>query len=115
MHRLRKNSAAVAQNYVSKSSMHQKNKEKKSETLSGATGKVRSLYSEQIETDLCAACHAFILHVRARACVCRGGGGGGGGWDCKGSVFYLIKIFLFFLPFRAILGKNCLVKRAMHV
>ena len=24
--------------------------------------KVRSLYSEQVETDLCAACHAFTLH-----------------------------------------------------
>ena len=37
-------------------------------------GKVRSLYSEQIKTDLCAACHAFTLHVPAwgklkRLCV----------------------------------------------
>ena len=37
-------------------------------------GKVHSLYSEQVETDLCAACHAFTLHVRAwvklkRLCV----------------------------------------------
>ena len=35
---------------------------------------VRSLYSEQVETDLCATCHAFTLHVRAlkklkRLCV----------------------------------------------
>ena len=27
--------------------------------------KVRSLYSEQVETGLCAACHAFTLHVHA--------------------------------------------------
>ena len=27
--------------------------------------KVRSLYSEHVETDLCAACHAFATHVRA--------------------------------------------------
>ena len=28
-----------------------------------STSKVRSLYSEQVETDLCAAFHAFTLHV----------------------------------------------------
>ena len=52
-------------------------------------GKVHSLYSEQVEADLCAAWHASTLHVHAL-----GGGGGGGGGTGKALCFSWLK-FLF--------------------
>ena len=65
-------------------------------------GKVRLLYSEQVETDLCAACHDFAFHVHAcrrlnRLCILAD------------------VVFSSFLSSGAILGKNCLVKRATHL
>ena len=48
--------------------------------LSTHHGKVHSLYSKQVEADLCAACQASTLCVRAGG---RGGGGGEGGGGLK--------------------------------
>ena len=46
------------------------------------------------ETDLCAACHAFTLHVRALGKLKR--------------LYVLVdQNFYLFLPFETILGKNC--------
>ena len=51
--------------------------------------KGRSLYSEQVKTNLCAVCHAFTFHVHVCVCVCVcvGGGGGGGGGSEKALCF----------------------------
>ena len=61
--------------------------------------KDRSLYSEQVETDIWAACHAFILHVHAcgrlsRLCV-------------SSDVFFLC------FPFRGDFGQE-LLSNACH-
>ena len=63
--------------------------------------KVRSLYSEQVDTDVCIPCNAFTLHVRT--------------WGkLKGFEFWVIK-FSLFLTFGEILGENCFVKCATHL
>ena len=65
-------------------------------------GKVRSLCYERVETDLCAACHAFILHVRA--------------WGKLERLCALVeKNCSLFLTYGAILNKNCFVKRATQL
>ena len=64
--------------------------------------KVRSLDSEQVETDFPADGHAFTLHVHAwgklkRVCVSHD------------------VIFSLFLLFGTILGKSCFIERAPHL
>ena len=64
--------------------------------------RVLSLYSEEIETDICATCH--ILNTsRARV-------------EKLKKLCYLVDvIFSLFRPFGPILGKNCFSKRATHL